>query len=163
MSWGGLDKALDKFQAILTNKKQDLLESCGEALVTGTVQRFMDEEDPEGNKWEPSGRAWQKGLGHATRKATKNRKGRRFKADSGNFGKTLTDTARLRNSIDYAVAGDTVLVGSNAAYALIHQKGGMAGRGHKTRIPARPYLGISKNDWEEIEGAIQDFIVGAFK
>jgi phage gpG-like protein len=94
-------------------------------------------------------------------------------------GKILTDTARLRNSIDYAVAGDTILVGSNAVYALIHQKGGEIKPVHKkalkfkvgdkwivakkVTIKARPYLGISKADWEEIEETIREFIGGAFQ
>lgn len=33
--------------------------------------------------------------------------------------------------------------GKSAAYALIHQMGGKAGRGKKTTIPARPYLPIT--------------------
>ena len=169
MNWGGLDTALLRAAKALSDR-QALLEACGEALVSGTLKRFEDEEDPEGKKWEPSARAWERGIGHAARKATKKRKGRRAKAGSGNFGKTLTDTERLRKSIDSAVAGDTVLVGaktvklgSNTAYAHIHQMGGQAGRGRKVKIPARPYLGVSKDDWEEIEGTIGDFIGGAFK
>lgn len=32
------------------------------------------------------------------------------------------------------------VVGSNVIYARIHELGGRAGRGHRTIIPARPYL-----------------------
>jgi phage virion morphogenesis protein len=157
LKWGGFDKALDKFQAKLANQKGALFDALGEALVSGTVQRFKDEQDPEGKAWAPVARP----------------------------GKILTDTARLRNSIDYAIAGDTILAGSNAMYALIHQKGGtitpkkgkylkfkVGGKGGKggnwisakqVTIKARPYLGISKSDWEEIAATIRDFIGGAFK
>ena len=61
------------------------------------------------------------------------------------------------------VGAKTVKLGSNVEYARIHQKGGMAGRGRKVKIPARPYLGVSKEDWKEIEDTISDFISGAFK
>jgi phage virion morphogenesis protein len=150
MRWGGLDAALDKFQDMLASQKKTLLEACGEALVSGTLQRFIDEEDPEGNKWAPIDRS----------------------------GKILTDTARLRNSIDYAIAGDTILVGSNVIYALIHQTGGTIKPKTKkalkfkigdkwivakqVTIKARPYLGISKGDWKEIADTISDFVGGAF-
>jgi phage virion morphogenesis protein len=137
LSWGGFDKALGKAAKKLADKHL-LMESVGEALVAGTLKRFQDEKDPQGNSWRPSARAL-----------------------AG--GKTLTDTARLRNSIDSAVAGDTVFVGSNVVYSRIHQMGGMAGKGRKVKIPARPYLGVSKEDWKEVEDTIKDFLVGAFK
>jgi phage virion morphogenesis protein len=155
MKWGGFDKALNKFQDALANQKKALLEACGDALVSGTLKRFQDEEDPQGQKWAPVARS----------------------------GKILTDTARLRNSIDSAVAGDTVLVGSNVIYALIHQEGGVIkpvnkkslkfkvgkGKGGKwvsakqVTIKARPYLGISTEDWQEIGETISDFIGEAFR
>lgn len=50
----------------------------------------------------------------------------------------------LRDSVqgDHDATSATVMAGSgkSAAYAAIHQFGGMAGRGKKVRIPARPYL-----------------------
>ena len=35
------------------------------------------------------------------------------------------------------------MIGSNKEYAAIHQFGGMAGRGRKVEIPARPYLPLT--------------------
>ena len=35
--------------------------------------------------------------------------------------------------------GWRVVVSSDVVYARIHEKGGMAGRGHRTRIPKRRY------------------------
>jgi len=35
--------------------------------------------------------------------------------------------------------GWRLVVGSDVVYARIHEKGGMAGRGHRTRIPKRRY------------------------
>lgn len=138
LHWGGLDKAIAKAGNTLGHT-QALMESVGDALVSGTLKRFDAEEDPQGNKWAPSGRA----------------------ADDG--GQTLTDTARLRRSIDYAATPGKVMVGSNLTYARIHQKGGKTGKGHSADMPARPYLGVSEDDMDEVKTAMTDFLAGAFK
>jgi len=152
INWGGFDKALDRLQGNLANRKDALMKACAEVLVSGTLKRFRDEQDPEGRPWAPVARP----------------------------GKALTDTSRLQRSIDSAIAGDTILVGSNLIYALIQQKGGTirpkAGKYLKFQLPGgnwvsvkqvtikgRAYLGISKEDWAEIEATIRDFIGGAFK
>lgn len=154
INWGGLDKALGKATHTLGNT-QALMSSIGEALVSSTLERFEAEEDPKGNPWEPSARA-------------------------AEGGKTLTDTARLRRSIDYAATADKVMVGSNLAYARIHQLGGtitpkkakkLVFKGHggkkvavdQVTIPARPYLGVSEDDKDDVRETMADFLAGAFK
>ncbi|WP_446424086.1 phage virion morphogenesis protein [Mailhella sp.] len=145
LHWAGLDRKLAQAVKKLADKKP-LLASVGEALVSGTLTRFEKEESPEGEAWDPSMRALAEG------------------------GKTLQDTGRLRQSIDYATAGDKVLVGSktqatggsNVKYAPIHQFGGKAGRNHSATIPARPFIGISRADLEEVQATIDDFVSGAF-
>ena len=56
LNWGGFDKALGKAAHKLGNT-QALMESVGDALVSGTLKRFSDQEDPQGKHWEPSARA----------------------------------------------------------------------------------------------------------
>lgn len=138
INWGGFDKVISKAGHKL-NSTQALMASVGEALVSGTVKRFENEEDPAGKQWPASKRAAAEG------------------------GKTLTKTARLRGSIDYAATSDKVMVGSNVAYARIHQMGGKAGKGHKVSLPARPFLGVSVEDMEEVKNTMTDFLAGAFK
>ncbi|WP_448339732.1 phage virion morphogenesis protein [Desulfovibrio piger] len=138
LNWGGFDKALSKAGHKLGDT-QALMESVGEALVSDTKKRFDAKKDPEGTPWKPSRRALEKG------------------------GKTLTNSGRLRRSIDYAATSDKVMVGSNLAYARIHQLGGKTGKGHKVDMPARPYLGVSKEDMEEVRETMADFLAGAFK
>ena len=75
----------------------------------------------------------------------------------------MTDKAFLRRSIDYAATPEKVMVGSNLPYARIHQLGGKTGKGHKVDMPARPYLGVSKEDMEEVRETMADFLAGAFK
>ncbi|MDR1398107.1 MAG: phage virion morphogenesis protein [Desulfarculales bacterium] len=168
LKWGGFDKALNKFSKKLKSQKAILLEAVGEVLVSGAIKRFQDEEDPKGNKWKPSQRTMaMKTQKSAVKRDAKGRilkgSGKILKKGRKGGGKTLTDTARLRNSITSEVNGDSVLVGSNVKYARIHQLGGMAGKGHKITIPARPYLGISKEDRQEVADTINDFFSGAFK
>lgn len=143
LNWNGLDRMLGDAARRMADR-QLLLETAGEALVSSTKKRFEDGEDPNGKKWEPSGRAWREG------------------SEDGGFGKTLSDTGRLRDSIDAITISDGVMVGSNVAYARIHQLGGKAGRGRKVTIPARPYLGVSQEDSDEIEATVADFVAGVF-
>ena len=49
LNWGGLDAALGHAAKKLGNT-QALMESVGDVLVSGTRQRFSDEEDPKGRK-----------------------------------------------------------------------------------------------------------------
>lgn len=67
-------------------------------------------------------------------------------------GQKLQVSGELAVSITTEYGRDFALIGSNAPYARIHQKGGQAGRNLKVAIPARPYLGISP----EAEEAIRD-------
>lgn len=155
ISWGGFDKALGNAGKRLANTRA-LMESIGDALVTGVKTRLLNEVNPEGEKWEPSARALSQG------------------------GKTLTKDGHLLQTIDRAATPTKVMVGSNLAYARIHQLGGVIkprkGKFLKFRgqdgqevfvkqvtIPARPYLGVSKADMEEVKATIQDFLAGAFK
>lgn len=138
LNWGGFDKALGETAHKLGNT-QALMKSVGDALVSGTLKRFQDEEEPTGKKWPKSKRAAKKD------------------------GQTLTDTALLRRSIDYATTSDKVMVGSNLPYARIHQKGGKTGKGHKVDMPARPYLGVSEEDMDEVRETMADFLAGTFK
>lgn len=154
LHWGGLDKALGRATGKLGNT-QALMESVGEALVSGTKKRFDEKKDPEGTPWKPSRRALEKG------------------------GKTLMHSGRLRRSIDYAATSDKVMVGSNLAYARIHQKGGEITPKKAKKlvfkdsdgkivavdavtIPARPYLGVSKEDMEDVKATMADFLAGVF-
>jgi phage virion morphogenesis protein len=74
--------------------------------------------------------------------------------------KILIQSGRLRNSISARRDGSKVAVGTNLVYAAIHQFGGLAGRGRGVRIPARPYLGISKADEAEIERILKEALGG---
>ncbi len=161
LKWNGFDKAVAKAAKKMANSRL-LMASVGEALVSGTIRRFNDEESPKGEKWEKSGRAIAEG------------------------GQTLSDTAHLRKSIDFTATPAKVMVGSNLLYARIHQlggtikpkkgktlkfkgKNGQAGNAgvdvfvSEVNMPARPYLGVSKADMDEVRETMAAFLKGAFK
>ena len=151
IQWGGLDSAVDNALKKLSDHRE-LLELCGEVLVSGTLKRFQDEQAPDGTPWAPTRRG----------------------------GKILTDTAQLQRSIDSAVTNDSVYVGSNKPYAITHQKGatikpkkgkylkfktpdgGFASVAQVT-IPKREFLGVSKEDKEELGETIKEYLASAFK
>ncbi|MBQ7607491.1 MAG: phage virion morphogenesis protein [Desulfovibrionaceae bacterium] len=155
LNWGGFDKAINNAGKKL-HMHTELLSSIGEGLVSGTIARFDKEVSPEGKPWPQSKRAMEEG------------------------GKTLTDTGRLRNSVDYLTTGDAVMVGTNAKYARIHQKGGTITPKNKKRLmwkgpdgktvsaekvemPERPFIGVSKEDLADVQATIAAFMKGAFK
>jgi phage virion morphogenesis protein len=73
----------------------------------------------------------------------------------GRGHKLLIQSGRLRRSINYEVDGHTVRIGTDVIYGRIHQLGGMAGRGRKVHIPARPYLVFRPEDPDRIAKAME--------
>ncbi len=72
----------------------------------------------------------------------------------------IRSQAGLKPSISSRADATSATIGSNKAYARIHQKGGQAGRGRKVTIPARPYLGVTEKEVGEIEIKIKQHIEG---
>ncbi|BFH15182.1 virion morphogenesis protein [Paenibacillus dendritiformis] len=130
--------------------------ALSESMRTSTLDRFRSEKDPDGKSWETSIRA-----------STEN-------------GSTLTDSARLKNSIKSSADGSGFAVGTNLVYARTHQfgeKGRQVTIRAKTskglifkfgdrwirkrqvkvniKIPARPFLGLSEEDMLEIKSMLE--------
>jgi len=128
-----------------------LMATIGNILEGSTRTRLRDTNvAPDGAAWPPSMRAQYDG------------------------GKTLYDRGGLANSIHNIPGSDQVEVGTNLIYAGIHQTGGtivpktagalrfaLPGGGFatvgKVTIPARPYLGISAEDREDIGAAVVEY------
>lgn len=128
----------------------DLFTEIGDALVVSTQHRFETSRRPEGAFWPMSIRALFEG------------------------GKTLRDSGRLANSITREASERGVRVGTNVIYAAVHQFGatirpkkgdrlffkvqGKKVAAKQVRIPARPFLGISKADEAEIATISNDYM-----
>ena len=72
-------------------------------------------------------------------------------------GQILQVTGQLASSISTHYDEDSAVIGSNLDYAAIHQLGGQAGRNKAVSIPARPYLQLTDEDFEEILAEAESF------
>ena len=138
-----------------TDDARGLYDAIGGSLVASTQKRFEDEEDPTGTPWPDSLRKILLG------------------------GKTLSvrgGAGGLLGSLTHEASATGVAVGSNAIHAAIHQLGGVIraktakglrfrapGKGGWVRkmavtIPARPYLGLSGDDEQEIAALCADWL-----
>ena len=123
-------------------RTQELSETVCEILVAGVHERFEAEEAPDGTSWEKSKRAKSQG------------------------GKTLQDTASLKSSFGYAASPSKVVMGTNKVYAAAHQNGldmTIVSTKRRVKIVARPMVGISADDAEEIQAVMKDFMRGVLK
>ena len=94
-------------------------------------------------------------------------------------GKTLVKTGQLRNSIHSKSDASGFAVGTNAKHAATHQFGEpgriirarrkkalrfqyngrwVSKKQVRVKIPARPFLGLSDDDMQELKATVEDFI-----
>lgn len=131
----------------------------GETMIRRVDDRFVSETDPDGHKWLPT-KVLSNYLGYVgtakgyKRKQAYTKKGT-WRAAFARYlegKKILQLSGALRGDIHYQADDRHVEWGTSGRipYAGIHQRGGLAGRGRKTRIPARAYLGRNVGDSMEI-------------
>jgi phage virion morphogenesis protein len=137
--------AIGRIQAALGDMTP-LMEEIGAELEASTQRRFETHLDPGGEPWAE--------LAARTIK-------QRVKQGYGAVN-ILRRTGALANSLHYQAESDRVTIslggtGNSMAYAAIHQFGGLAGRGRKTKIPARPILGVSAEDEAAIAKIVDNY------
>ncbi|MDR0666778.1 MAG: phage virion morphogenesis protein [Campylobacteraceae bacterium] len=134
---------------LIASKQQNLLSTIGEHLKNVIGESFENERSPEGKKWKEN---------KETKELAKHRLNA-IKKDKEFKKAILHDSGALSRSFKKKVAKEKVVVGTNLEYAAIHQFGGMAGRGKKVKIPARPFLPIKKGKMlKAVVGEIEDII-----
>jgi phage virion morphogenesis protein len=123
--------ALDAATRVLTDMTP-LMQEIGDALVVSTKRRFGQGVAPDGSKWAPKAPA-------TLAKSTDSRP---------LFG----PSGMLSSQISYEASADSVLIGSNRIYAAMMQFGGTKAKFPHLwgDIPARPFLGYSDADVEEV-------------
>ena len=144
---GDVQRLMKRLGRIASVDKAGINNTIAEGLRTSTIERFQAEKSPEGKKWKQSIRAREEG------------------------GKTLIKSAALRSSIRSEASAEGLAVGTNDIRAATHQFGDsriikakrkkalrfrVSGRWVskkevKVTIPARPFLGVSEEDEEEIK------------
>ena len=117
-----------------------LMKNIAGIMATATEDNFKDEGRPD--KWID--------LSETTKKQ---------RQKIGKYpGQILQVSGQLASSVSTAYDDNSAVIGSNLAYAAIHQLGGQAGKNKKTTIPARPYLKLTDYENIEIVEAIEDFL-----
>lgn len=159
------NKAVLSVLASLSGRMQNLkpaMRGIGAELREVSMRSFDGQHAPDGHAWRPLSAAAI--VARARRNAPKGFAKNRAKtlARFASGAKALLNTGELRNSIQVKSATATsVTVGTRLPYAAIHQFGGMAGRGRKVRIPARPFIGLDERGSAQIVDALRAYIMGA--
>ena len=73
-------------------------------------------------------------------------------------GQILQVSGQLASSVNTYYDDDSAVIGSNLAYAAIHQLGGQAGKNKKVTISARSYLNLTNDDYNEILEIIKEYL-----
>src|SRR5574344_256291 len=118
-----------------------LMKNIAGIMADSTEENFAQEGRPD---------KWQELAESTIKKRTK----------TGHYpGKILQVEGQLATSIPTYYDNESAIIGSNLAYAAIHQLGGQAGKGKKTTIPARPYLNLNNHNFNQIIQVIKQEIL----
>ena len=117
-----------------------LMKNIAGIFASATEENFKNEGRPD--KWTE--------LSEATKKQrTKQKKWP---------GQILQVSGQLASSISTQYDDESAVIGSNLDYAAIHQLGGQAGKNKKVEIPARPYLKLTDDNFNEILDATEHYL-----
>lgn len=136
------DKALRSLNRTAENLKQGkkLYGLLGEALRTIHKERFEKEQtSPEGEKWVALSPAY--------------RAKKKKQAD-----KILIRDGYFKDTLRYQASDKGVLFGSDRKYARLHQFGSQKSQGRGSGVPARPWLGVSKQNEKYLLAKTEHFI-----
>ena len=122
--------------ALSGGDKESLLTSLGGVLEHQTWERFQLQKDPSGDPWHELTEAYKKRKGLISRGGILNREGH------------LIDSI-----ISQPTGRDSVLVGATEEYADYHQSA-------KDKKRRREFLGLSTDNIDELENAIDVFLKG---
>lgn len=73
-------------------------------------------------------------------------------------GQILQVSGKLASAVTTQYDDTSAIIGSGLDYAAIHQLGGKAGKNKSVEIPARPYLKLSDDDFEDIINLTTEWI-----
>jgi phage virion morphogenesis protein len=146
-------RAFEQLEHAMSGNTRPVMAAIGVELVGSTHMRFVTQTDPEGQAWHPLNPVY---------------------ASEKRNSRILTESGRLRDSVNSQASNDEVRVGTNTIYAAIHQFGGtiepknathlwfrMGGnliKADSVTLPARPFLGISNEDETSVAEIVFDFV-----
>lgn len=136
----GLDTVQRRINRLTKSNRRELLDVVGAIIESQTRKRIQDDKESA------EGEAWQK---WSDKYAAKRPEGRTL----------LMNEDHLLDSITFLHEGsNSIKVGSNMIYAATHQFGDEA-----RNIPARPYLGVSDDNEDDIIAAVDEFLDGVLE
>lgn len=136
----GLEQLAQQMNQLASADQSDLMEIMGGVVESQTRRRLAEEKEaPDGTAWEDLSESWS------------------AKKSENSSGGLMEYQGHLIDSIAYEVSGGEVSIGTNLIYGAIHQFGGEA-VGMPT--PARPYLGLSADNEQELNAVVNDWING---
>lgn len=169
MSDRGVNQALTRL-ANTTQNLPTVLDLIGEMLVDSTKRRFATSTGPDGQRWASNSPvtilrylgkykgSFNKKTGALTKSGATSAAGKR---------PLIGETRDLSRQIFPRVEGSTLYIGSTMIYAAAQQFGmrkGYAGVNRRGSpipwgdIPARPFLGLSEQDRNNIIETISDYL-----
>jgi phage virion morphogenesis protein len=135
------DKALSdalRQAARVAEDMRPLLNAIGETVTRQTFERFKSEGPA------PDGTPWKKLKDATVERKRKRKKSEKILRESGILGDTIAPQMPDSN---------TVVIGTNSVYGRVHQMG------YKEKnIPARPYLGLSAENTQEIMRIMENYV-----
>lgn len=159
------DREVTEMVKRLTRKMSDMspvMHRIGALYEARVVENFKNESAPDGTPWERlSQTTVMMGLskrGGFTKKGGLSKKGKKYLTGK----RVLWDTGDLAGSVHFQADSHGVTIGTaaNIPYAAVHQFGtDKAGRGNKTKIPARPYLAMNRGESLELAERDRRWIV----
>lgn len=142
-----VDAAFRKLQATL-HDLTPVFQDIGEAMLNVTRERFNTQTAPDGTPWKPLSPAY-------------------ALVKKQNVAQILTLYGRLRGTLTYQAGPNEVRIGTPLIYGATHQFGAKKGAFGRTRrgspipwgdIPARPFLGLSQSDEQELLDILNDHL-----
>jgi len=149
---GSALRGFQQLEGVMANTTP-VMAAIGAGLVASTHMRFVTQTDPDGAAWRALNTQY---------------------AETKRNSRILTESGRLRDSINSQAGAKEVRVGTNVIYAAIHQFGGTIrpkSASHlrfrigdalvtvaSVTLPDRPFLGISGDDETMIAETIFDFL-----
>lgn len=150
-NYGFADKYLSHILRNVSDTRP-ILADIGELLTETTKRRFSTSTAPDGSKWERNSQVTidrYVGL-FKTKKASR----------AASKKPLIGETKSLMTTIDYQFGPGFVRIGSPMVYSAMQQIGGTrAQHSHLWGdIPARPFLGLSKDDREGIIDIVHSYL-----
>ncbi len=149
-----ISAALAQLAAVM-NDLTPAFRDIGESLLNSSRERFRTSTAPDGSRWLPlkpatlAARA--RAAGGSYKKGINRGRYKKRAAQAVATAKPLIFSGALFGTLNYRATKDSVRVGTPLEYGATHQYG----RGH---IPARPFLGLSRNDETEVVAILNDYL-----